>query len=129
MHQYKENPYNPFPSEMQGPYCEIAKDDYIQFVSIYYIKYDNEEVLQLKARGAFEGSRIEDTVYFIYRLEIYKGSKDIIKIKDDWEFNKNIFDYEVYGFTMFNSLIDFCSQRWGITVKDFIPLHKTHFPQ
>ncbi len=129
-----ENPYNPYPVDLRGQFCEIPEHDKARFFEINSIKYDPKEIERLRNNGILDQSILGqfiklinddnlESIYFIYKLQTYIADPSL---KDAWEFNKSIIDYKEFGFTSFNDLLNLCKERWGIDKKNFVPIHETN---
>jgi hypothetical protein len=134
---FDENPYNPFPVDFKGQFCEISENDGTRFFEIHSIPYDSSQTERLKQIGSFEESilgqyiglvgenNLDTNVFHLYKLQTYKANP---LVKDPWDFNESISEYQEFGFIKFRDLINFCADRWGVSEDDFVPIHKTHIP-
>lgn len=135
--QYNENPYHPFPLEMRGQFCEFVDNGNHRFIKIYSIKYDVEKLAWLKKRDCLYESELYEYIsmvgeqninkntFYLYKLCSYIGNP---MIKDSWAFAESTLDYQQYGFSSFNDLINFCYEKWKIKFDDFVSLESTHIP-
>ena len=124
----------PIPLGMKGTCYEMREGAKTRFFEIFYVKYDPDNVDRLKNMGTLKYSKlaeylehidpqmIHDSTYFLYRVETFYA--DPIAA-DSWEFNQSITDYEQYYFSLFDDIVKFCSDKWGIDPMDFVSRKNT----
>jgi len=129
--------FYPYPTQMRGTFCEINKESKSRFVEVYHIKYNKQDLERLKIINCLDESllgqyinlvgkdKIGENTYFIYKIKTYLANP---AMKDSWDFNNSIEEYEQFGFVDFDKLVDFCNKKWGIQINDFKPQSETNIP-
>lgn len=132
------NPYHPYPYEMKGQFFEKNESGKTLFIEIYSIEYNQEIIQRYKKQGVWEHSKInkylnqmirkienDDEIFFLYQLCAYYANPTL---SDEWEFSCSVSEFEQYVFPNFDELLDYVNQRWGIELKDFVPINETNIP-
>ena len=124
---------------MKGNFAEIKiSNSKYRFFEIYSIDYDERKKRRYIEQGILESTQlyqylkllpeltnINENVKYLYKLITYIGNPTV---KDQWKFNESIEDYQEYGFTNIESLLNFCVINWNIHEDDFIRQEDTHIP-
>lgn len=126
----------PIPYYLRGCYHEMDDNGRLRFFEIHHCPYSPESVQRLKAIDCLEESRlwrfmrlikgdIPDDTLHLYKLTTYIGKPGI---DDAWEFASNCSQLENFGFIDIDSLLQYCSERWGVKKEDFKPVYETNIP-
>ena len=128
----------PFPLGMNSTCYELNEGAKTRFFEIFYVEYDPYSVYRLKNMGTLKESVLgkyiehidpqmidDDSTFFLYKIETYYANP---MITDPWEFNESITKYEQYYFSLFDDMVKFCSDKWGINPMDFVGKKSTHIP-
>lgn len=126
-----------FENKLRGTYCQLTDGDHIRFLEIYACEYHIDKIERLRQLG-----NLEDSVIFSYlkhlKTEVPGGTRYLFKlmtyyglsgIKDLWNFNESITQYEEFSFVSLNELLSFVEERWKITAQDFKPKNETSIPE
>lgn len=126
-----------FENKLRGTYCQVTEGDLLRFLEIYAYEYNVDKIERLRQIGNLENSVIYSYLKhlktefpvgtcYLFKLMTYYG---LSGIKDLWNFNESITQYEEFSFTSLNELLSFVEERWKITALDFKPKNETSIPE
>ncbi|MGK9230699.1 hypothetical protein KXS07_05030 [Inquilinus limosus] len=138
---YRIGPYNPFPPELKGPFCEIPLADgtHYRWIEIYYRDCSMQKIEELRSRGEWflENSGIPEwlskahrepslDLFWIYRLDTYIVSGTHQNLENFVDASE---EYESMFFGDFNDLIKYCEMKYKVAIENFQKKENTNYPK